>query len=700
MVCGSRFHWVRECPNATSDDQKKKSGKAITDDQDENAFLTFFADACYKLQQECKFTGILDTACTSTVVGKNWLSSYIASLPVETKSLVSKRSCSSTVVFGGGDRREVLFICKLPVQIGELRCFLEVSIIDCSLPLLISVKSLTRAKAVIDLSALTMFLPGAGSDIPLIETSTGHLTVTLLPSSSMPNENLVLVSAQNVSDRDIEKLHKQFAHCSAKRFIKLIKNAGFQDNIDNRIEFVVSKCSVCLQYGRAGNRPKVGLPHSTDFNESVAMDLHQLGPKLWYFHVVDLFSKFSAGCIIRDKLATTIVSSFLRIWVYVFGAPKSTLSDNGGEFNNNLFLEMGELFDITVKCTATESPWSNGCCERQNQVLTEILLKLREENFEISWEESLHHALFAKNCLHSVHGYSPYQLVFGRNPRIPSIFTHEPPSLEVVNRSTAVERHITFQNACRQLYLRAESSSRIKKALKQRSCSDSQLPVAGDSVFYKRDGEDHWHGHGRVIGLDGRVVIVRHGGQVVRVHQTRLRVQLNDEETLEENNIAPSERETSPPINSTQRITTGESSPCVLEEVDAEKESTGAKLHVTKADSERDVSSNTNKPSENKTSAPINSKQRVTFGEKIESSPCAMQDGDADEESTQANLRDTNSYCELDALSNTDLVESAGDRMTKEPPAVSSHNFTTGDHVQFTVPNDDRIFTAKLIGRA
>ena len=36
------------------------------------------------------------------------------------------------------------------------------------------------------------------------------------------------------------------------------------------------------------------------------------------------------------------------------------LSDNGGEFSNDLFHVLGEQFNINVKIAPGESPWLNG----------------------------------------------------------------------------------------------------------------------------------------------------------------------------------------------------------------------------------------------------------------------------------------------------------------------------------------------------
>ena len=77
--------------------------------------------------------------------------------------------------------------------------------------------------------------------------------------------------------------------------------------------------------------------------------------------------------------------------------------------------------------------------ERHNFSLTEILVKTKEDN-KLDWETALGWALAAINSLHNVHGYSPYQLVYGRNPNtcIPSVLTDKQPALEGCTMSDIV----------------------------------------------------------------------------------------------------------------------------------------------------------------------------------------------------------------------------------------------------------------------
>ena len=100
------------------------------------------------------------------------------------------------------------------------------------------------------------------------------------------------------------------------------------------------------------------------------------------------------------------------------------MTDNGGEFANSKFIDMAESMNNTVKVTAAESPFSNGLVERHNFIIADMMDKVLEEAQHLDMDLTLAWCLNAKNSLANVHGFSPFQLVFGQNPKLPSTFTN------------------------------------------------------------------------------------------------------------------------------------------------------------------------------------------------------------------------------------------------------------------------------------
>ena len=193
----------------------------------------------------------------------------------------------------------------------------------------------------------------------------------------------------------------------------------------------------------------------------------------------------------------------------------------GGEFDSEEVREMAENFNIDVIATPEYSPWSNGLLEIHNRALTEILLEVRHDH-QLDWTTAFSWALMAKISLHDVHGYSPFQSVFGRNPNLPSVLIDQPPALEGSTMSEHVRKHINALHASKEAFVKAECSERIRRALRKQIHSSSREFSPGDKKYYKRPDSQKWKGPGTVIGQDGPVVFVRHGGTLVRVQKCRL----------------------------------------------------------------------------------------------------------------------------------------------------------------------------------
>ena len=120
----------------------------------------------------------------------------------------------------------------------------------------------------------------------------------------------------------------------------------------------------------------VRLSETMGFNDTAAMDLHQLGQRLQYLKVTDEFSRFQNATTIKSKDSHKDVS---KTQDYSIGSPKNVFSDNGGVFVSTDFTDFCENFNIKVKTTAVEAPRSNGISESHNAILTDHIVKVKED---------------------------------------------------------------------------------------------------------------------------------------------------------------------------------------------------------------------------------------------------------------------------------------------------------------------------------
>ena len=229
---------------------------------------------------------------------------------------------------------------------------------------------------------------------------------------------------------------------------------------------------------------------------------------VWFLNLIDHATRFCASAVIRSKASDVIIREIFRIWICIFGPPQKFLSDNEGEFSNSSFRDMCETMNIVVKTTAAESPWSNGLCERHNGVLAETVTKTVEDAscdivVGLSW------AVHDKNALQNVHGFSPYQLVFGKNPKLPCLIDNNLPALEDLPADEQIAANLNAMHKARSSFIASESSENIRRALRHNvRPSQNSRYLTGDSVFYKRNDSHRWRGPGNVLGQDGQQILI------------------------------------------------------------------------------------------------------------------------------------------------------------------------------------------------
>ena len=308
-------------------------------------------------------------------------------------------------------------------------------------------------------------------------------------------------------------------------------------DFDRKLKDHADNCATCVKYKRKNARPVVGMLLSKEFNGTLAMDLKQY-EKRYILHIIDLATRYSNAVMIESKKKEVIVEKIITAWINIFGVPDRILSDNGGEFNNDELQNMSENLNIEITTTAAESPWSNGVCERRNTVIGNMINKIKNET-DCTTEVALAWAINAKNYLHNVYGFSPSQLVFGKNPNLPTVLNDKLPSLEGKTSSEVVATHINVKHEARKAFIECEASEKIRRALRHNIRESTTMVFqTGDKVYYKRLGCDYWKGPGIVIGKDNHQVIVKHGGSFIRVHPVSLRlVDASENKQVTENTL-------------------------------------------------------------------------------------------------------------------------------------------------------------------
>ena len=203
-------------------------------------------------------------------------------------------------------------------------------------------------------------------------------------------------------------------------------------------------------------------------------------------------------------------------WIAVFGRMDMIHSDRGGEFCCEELADIAEYIGVRSSFTAASSPHQNGVNERNHAVCDKMMEKMRMQDPSLSAQVALTWALVAKNSLENVSGFSPFQLVFGKAPSLPSVYTAGPPGFEEVVMEKAVADHINALFLAREAYVQGESDKTLKAALKQRIYKRGHDIEVGDWIYFNQRGK--WQGPVKVTTKDGKSLFVIRGGKLITIN--------------------------------------------------------------------------------------------------------------------------------------------------------------------------------------
>ena len=222
----------------------------------------------------------------------------------------------------------------------------------------------------------------------------------------------------------LKGLHDDIGHMGRDKTLNLVRERFFWPGMTSDVELKIRNCDRCLRRKSPTNEraPLVNIKTHEPL-ELVCVDFLTLemskGGFQYILVVTDHYTRYAQAFPTKNMTAKTTADVLFNQYFVHYGLPKRLHSDQGANFESKLIKELCNIANISKSHTSIYHPMGNGLCERFNRTLLNMLGTL-ENTQKSNWKSHVAPLVHAYNCSRNDStGYAPFQLMFGRVPRLP-----------------------------------------------------------------------------------------------------------------------------------------------------------------------------------------------------------------------------------------------------------------------------------------
>ena len=339
----------------------------------------------------------------------------------------------------------------------------------------------------------------------------------------------------------LNSLHNEVGHQGRDRTLSLVRDRFVWPGMASDVENWVKQCRRCICRKALSSREPLVNIRTTQPLELVSMDFLSLETSRGGYQsilvITDHFTRFAQAIPTRNQTAKTTAEAFFKQFVVHYGMPMRIHSDMGANFESRIIKELCKISGTEKSRTTPYHPQGNGMTERFNRTLLGMLGTL-ERHQKQNWKDYVGTLVHAYNCTkHESTGYSPYSLMFGREPHLPIDRAF---GLEKQQSEESLTKYVENLQKCLKESFDIATAAADKARRKQKLQYDLKVRPAevkiGDRVLVKRlafEGksklEDKWEEEVYVIldqpNPDIPVFLVQHEdgtGRKRSLHRNKL----------------------------------------------------------------------------------------------------------------------------------------------------------------------------------
>ena len=253
-------------------------------------------------------------------------------------------------------------------------------------------------------------------------------------------EMLQLVAPREVRRTVFQELHAQryAGHLGRDRTIAAVRNRFCWPNMGQDLKRWCRECTSCARAKPGPGLGRAPIQHISAYQPTSVMAVDILGPLTTtdngnnYIIVCgDYYTKWKEAFAVPDHRALTVADKLVTEVFLRFGFPAQLHSDQGREFESQLFKGMCALLGIDKTRTCPYNPKSDGMIERYNRSLLTMLSHFVNEN-HTNWDDQLPYVMAAYRATeHKSTGCTPNLLMLNRETICPlDLMGGNPPAQE------------------------------------------------------------------------------------------------------------------------------------------------------------------------------------------------------------------------------------------------------------------------------
>ena len=328
---------------------------------------------------------------------------------------------------------------------------------------------------------------------PLLEVRGGILTRRWEDGDGKAVKWLTVLPA-GLRSTVLQELHasKTAGHMGVNKTVAKVKAKYYWVRLAADVRAYIRQCTTCARRKQPVPRKKAPLRQYQIGGpmERIALDI--MGPlpesengNKYVLVIGDYWTKWVEAYPIPDQTVETVADKLVKEFCFRYGFPLAIHSDQGRNFESQVFKEACKLFGIEKTRTTAYNPKSDGLIERFNRtILNAVSVMIELLQHQRDWDNYLSYFGFAyRSCVQETTQETPNNMMFGREVRCPlDLMVEGPPHEEDCTTDYVADLRENLRGIHERVRHVLKLSTRRQKRNYNRKTKDPEYQV-GDFVW-------------------------------------------------------------------------------------------------------------------------------------------------------------------------------------------------------------------------